>query len=54
MVSELTAGARISKSTASGHLTNLLGARLLAVTKKRGNRYCRVASSLALADKVIE
>jgi DNA-binding transcriptional ArsR family regulator len=44
--SELAARARISKSTASGHLTKLAGARLLAVTQKRRNRYYRIASPL--------
>ncbi len=44
--SELAARARISKSTASGHLTKLVGARLLAVTQKRRNRYYRIASPL--------
>ena len=44
--SELAARARVSKSTASGHLTKLLGAGLLAVTKKRRNRYYRIASPL--------
>jgi len=44
--SELAARARISKSTASGRLTKLAGARLLAVTQKRRNRYYRIASPL--------
>ena len=44
--SELAARARISKSTASGHLGKRLGARLLAVTQKRRNRYYRIASPL--------
>ena len=44
--SELAARARISKSTASGHLTKLVGARLIAVTQKRRNRYYRIASPL--------
>ena len=44
--SELAARARISKSTASGHLTKLVGARLLGVTQKRRNRYYRIASPL--------
>jgi DNA-binding transcriptional ArsR family regulator len=44
--SELAARARISKSTASGHLSRLVGARLLAVTQKRRNRYYRIASPL--------
>src|SRR5258708_26832715 len=44
--SELAARARISKSTASGHLTKLVRARLLAVTQKRRNRYYRLASPL--------
>ena len=44
--SELSALARISKSTASGHLKKLIGARLLAVTQKRRNRYYRIASPL--------
>ncbi len=44
--SELAACARISKSTASGHLSKLVGARLLAVTQRRRNRYYRIASPL--------
>jgi DNA-binding transcriptional ArsR family regulator len=44
--SELAARARISKSTASGHLAKLTGARLLSVTQKRRNRYYRIASPL--------
>jgi DNA-binding transcriptional ArsR family regulator len=44
--SELAACARISKSTASGHLGKLVGARLRAVTQKRRNRYYRIASPL--------
>jgi DNA-binding transcriptional ArsR family regulator len=44
--SELAARARISKSTASGRLTKLVGARLLAVMQKRRNRYYRIASPL--------
>lgn len=44
--SELAARAQISKSTASGHLTKLVSARLLAVTQKRRNRYYRIASPL--------
>ncbi len=44
--SELAARARISKSTASGHLGKLVAARLLAVTQKRRNRYYRIASPL--------
>src|SRR5271169_1794160 len=44
--SELGARARVSKSTASGHLTKLVSARLLAVTQKRRNRYYRIASPL--------
>lgn len=44
--SELAALARISKSTASGHLGKLTAARLLAVTQKRRNRYYRIASPL--------
>src|SRR3954462_2274968 len=44
--SELAARARISRSTASGHLSKLLGARLLIVTQKRRNRYYRIASPL--------
>ena len=41
--SELAARARISRSTASGHLTKLVGARLLAVTQQCRNRYYRIA-----------
>jgi len=44
--SELAALARISKSTASGHLGKLVKARLLDVTQKRRNRYYRIASPL--------
>ena len=44
--SELAALSRISRSTASGHLTNLVNARLLNVTQKRRNRYYRIASPL--------
>jgi DNA-binding transcriptional ArsR family regulator len=44
--SELATRARITKSTASGHLTKLVRARLLTVTQKRRNRYFRIASPL--------
>src|SRR5450830_2055122 len=44
--SELAALAHISRPTASGHLSKLVGARLLAVTQKRRNRYYRIASPL--------
>ena len=44
--SELAFLARISRSTASEHLTKLVNARLLAVTKKRRYRYYRIASPL--------
>lgn len=44
--SELAALARISRPTASGHLTKLVKARLLAVTKKRRHSYYRIASPL--------
>jgi len=44
--SELAALANVSRSTASEHLTKLVGARLLAVTQKRRNRYYRIASPL--------
>ena len=44
--SELAALAHISRPTASGHLTKLVGARLLNVTQKRRNRYYRIASPL--------
>lgn len=44
--SELASLAHISRSTASGHLNKLVGARLLAVTQKRRNRYYRIASPL--------
>ncbi len=44
--SELAAIARISRPTASEHLTKLTKARLLAVTSKRRNRYYRIASPL--------
>lgn len=44
--SELAALAHISRPTASGHLTKLVGARLLNVTQNRRNRYYRIASPL--------
>jgi DNA-binding transcriptional ArsR family regulator len=44
--SELAAVANISRSTASGHLSKLAGARLLSVTRKRRNSYYRIASPL--------
>jgi DNA-binding transcriptional ArsR family regulator len=44
--SELASLAHVSRSTASGHLSKLVSARLLAVTQKRRNRYYRIASPL--------
>jgi DNA-binding transcriptional ArsR family regulator len=44
--SELATLAHVSRPTASGHLGKLVGARLLAVTQKRRNRYYRIASPL--------
>jgi DNA-binding transcriptional ArsR family regulator len=44
--SELASLARVSKSTASGHLGKLVAAKLLSVTQKRRNRYYRIASPL--------
>ena len=44
--SELAFLARISRPTASEHLTKLVEARLIAVTKKRRYRYYRIASPL--------
>ena len=44
--SELAGLARISRPTASEHLTRLVKARLLTATKKRRNRYYRIASPL--------
>jgi DNA-binding transcriptional ArsR family regulator len=44
--SELAALARVTRPTASEHLTKLVNARLLAATKKRRNRYYRIASPL--------
>jgi DNA-binding transcriptional ArsR family regulator len=44
--SELAAIARITRSTASEHLSKLVAARLLTATKKRRNRYYRIASPL--------
>jgi DNA-binding transcriptional ArsR family regulator len=44
--SELAALAHISRPTASGHLSKLVTARLLAVSQKRRNRYYRIASPL--------
>jgi DNA-binding transcriptional ArsR family regulator len=43
---ELAFLAHVSRSTASEHLTKLVRARLLAVTKKRGFHYYRLASPL--------
>ena len=44
--SELAFLARISRPTASEHLSKLVDARLLSVTKKRSFRYYRIASPL--------
>src|ERR1035437_8727452 len=44
--SELASLAHLSRSPASGHLSRLVSARLLAVTQKRRNRYYRIASPL--------
>jgi|SRR5689334_6102253 len=44
--SELAGLAHVSRATASGHLTKLTQARLLAVSQKRRNRYYRIASPL--------
>jgi DNA-binding transcriptional ArsR family regulator len=44
--SELASLAHISRPTASGHLSKLVTARLLAVSQKRRNRYYRIASPL--------
>jgi DNA-binding transcriptional ArsR family regulator len=44
--SELAGLAHVSRATASGHLSKLTRARLLAVTRKRRNRYYRIASPL--------
>ena len=38
--------AHVSRATASGHLSKLTQARLLVVTKRRRNRYYRLASPL--------
>src|SRR4029078_13441163 len=43
---ELAYRARISKTTASEHLSKLTGARLVTATKKRRFRYYRIASPL--------
>ena len=43
---ELAYLARISRSTASGHLARLVAARLLVVTRKRRFAYYRIASPL--------
>jgi DNA-binding transcriptional ArsR family regulator len=47
--SELACAARVSRPTASGHLGKLVSARLLTVTRKRRNRYYRIASPLVAA-----
>ena len=44
--SELAFLARISRPTASEHLSKMVDARLLSVTKKRSFRYYRIASPL--------
>jgi DNA-binding transcriptional ArsR family regulator len=44
--SELAFLARISRPTASEHLTKMVDARLISVTKKRSYRYYRIASPL--------
>src|SRR3954468_7691216 len=44
--SELAYLSRISRSTASGHLSKLVAARLLVVTRKRRFSYYRIASPL--------
>ena len=44
--SELAGLAQVSRATASEHLGKLTQAKLLAVTKKRRNRYYRIASPL--------
>src|SRR3954470_13966185 len=44
--SELAGLARVSRPTASEHLTRMVRARLLTVTEKRRNRYYRIASPL--------
>ena len=44
--SELASLARISRPTASEHLTKMVGAKLLTVTQKRRNRYYCIASPL--------
>jgi DNA-binding transcriptional ArsR family regulator len=41
---ELAYAASISRSTASGHLSKLVNARLLVVTRKRRFAYYRIAS----------
>ena len=43
---ELAYLARVSRSTASGHLTRLTNARLVSVTRKRRFSYYRIASPL--------
>jgi DNA-binding transcriptional ArsR family regulator len=43
---ELAYCANVSRSTASGHLSKLVAARLLAVTRKRRFSYYRIASPL--------
>src|SRR5262245_50417975 len=46
---ELAFLARVSRSTASEHLTRLTQARLIAVTRKRRFSYYRIASPLVAA-----
>src|SRR5260370_2384207 len=46
---ELAYCANVSRSTASGHLSKLVAARLLTVTHKRRFSYYRIASPLAAA-----
>ena len=46
---ELAYLARVTRSTASGHLAKLVNARLLVVTRKRRFAYYRIASPLVAA-----
>jgi len=46
---ELAFIARVSRPTASGHLTKLVNARLVSVTRKRRFSYYRIASPLVAA-----
>ena len=50
----MAVAARITRSTASEHLTKMVKARLVSVTQKRRNRYYRIASPLVAKTSAID